>query len=1153
MARTGKIPEAEWEIHKAEITNLYPSMTLEALKEHMDTQRGFRPSVKQYSTHLKDWDLKKYNTGETWRFVGHRVQKRKLEGKESDVYNHGQLISEKKVKKEVSRHMLPTLASANAQAPSPRTPEGILICSPIPYPSIMAIENSNLPFFHVCDQIEQKLELARMDAGQGVLTQLASCYDFNRGPSSNTSPLQLPNALERTDSFSIPYQVTVGHFSMVNLPQPRLSAIPRRTKSARFAMSLEKDVRPGSRKFLGDVAGYLEPRLIERHHGELAENMKGLLEFKSVRSFSQLLRFFIYLSSNNMMGNDQIDKIFGWVVRSGNRWAVCAVADLGTASTKTFINHLLFSAIRLGDMESLRILIKKGADVNALAGRWPQKRPLEEAVPRGDLKMVEMLLDAGADVHTPTHNDYDRNILQQAIWVANDEIIWVLLEAGADVNGAGIKMETPLQLAAEKRNVELVKILLKRNANARAITHTDSCTALQAAAAADHVEIVKVLLDAGADVTAPAGDEYILALESVEVEGDTRVAFKSPIQIAAKQNNTEMVQILLAAGADVNYFPHYHGTTPPEWIWLINEHKTALQAAVSHENAVLIRILLYANADVEARDSVYCADTALQLAASLGNIKIVQILLREGADANAPALGLYGRTAIQAAVGAEIKAGKVELIRLLIGHGGNINASAGDEHGMTALQEAASLGDTELVRALIDFGADVNAPAGRDHGRTALQAAAAGSETIDLLKYLLKLGAKVNAPAALHGYTALQAAVNNEARSDSLLMARTLLDAGANVNASGGSAGTALEIAVRWSSKEIVHMLILEGADPNAPPPLIGEGRKRSALEEAAYMGDLGMMDMLIHAGGNVNASAISTPGMALRAAAGSNSLIAFDRLLDLGADVNALDPDSGLTALEQAVEANNEAFVWHLTEKGASPSAKALEICSRRPNPLIVQVLLNARAKDRHFIERGATQAVKSAVESGSIEIVQMLLNAGADVNDQWDDERTALQRAVQKNNNDMVQLLMEAGADVNAPGFGSFGRTALQEAAENGNMHLVRLFLQKGADINAPASSCGGVTALQAAAIKGHANIALLLLKAGVNVNAPAANEKGRTALEGAAEHGRLDMVQLLLNYFREPNALSAQCERAAVFARQEGYSEIVNLLEDYKNDPL
>jgi len=95
-----------------------------------------------------------------------------------------------------------------------------------------------------------------------------------------------------------------------------------------------------------------------------------------------------------------------------------------------------------------------------------------------------------------------------------------------------------------------------------------------------------------------------------------------------------------------------------------------------------------------------------------------------------------------------------------------------------------------------------------------------------------------------------------------------------------------------------------------------------------------------------------------------------------------------------------------------------------------------------------------------------------------------TALQGAACSGDIELVQILLDACADVNPPpGAGPFGgRTALQIAAGH-DIELVQLLLSVGANVNAPAASnrLTGRTALQAAAEVGNIESVQMLLEVG------------------------------------------------------------------------
>jgi hypothetical protein len=77
-------------------------------------------SKHQYHRQFKNWDFKKNLTSDDWRFVAHRREKRKREGKDpGDVMLNGNLVPESKVRKAIARHVLPTsqyLGTVNCDA-----------------------------------------------------------------------------------------------------------------------------------------------------------------------------------------------------------------------------------------------------------------------------------------------------------------------------------------------------------------------------------------------------------------------------------------------------------------------------------------------------------------------------------------------------------------------------------------------------------------------------------------------------------------------------------------------------------------------------------------------------------------------------------------------------------------------------------------------------------------------------------------------------------------------------------------------------------------------------------------------------------------------------------------------------------------------------
>ncbi|CCX32295.1 Similar to Ankyrin repeat and KH domain-containing protein 1; acc. no. Q8IWZ3 [Pyronema omphalodes CBS 100304] len=84
-----------------------------------------------------------------------------------------------------------------------------------------------------------------------------------------------------------------------------------------------------------------------------------------------------------------------------------------------------------GDVEMLRLLLEKGANMNMVKQSWT---PLHKAVEDGNRPVVEVLLEFGADIDALAYEDgMSPLMLACTMWPSHKEIIVILLENGADV------------------------------------------------------------------------------------------------------------------------------------------------------------------------------------------------------------------------------------------------------------------------------------------------------------------------------------------------------------------------------------------------------------------------------------------------------------------------------------------------------------------------------------------------------------------------------------------------------------------------------------------------------------------------------------------------------------------------------------------------
>lgn len=190
---------------------------------------------------------------------------------------------------------------------------------------------------------------------------------------------------------------------------------------------------------------------------------------------------------------------------------------------------------------------------------------------------------------------------------------------------------------------------------------------------------------------------------------------------------------------------------------------------------------------------------------------------------------------------------------------------------------------------------------------------------------------------------------------------------------------------------------------------------------------------------------------------------------------------------------------------------------------------------------------ALHWAAASGNIEVVQLLLEHGADVNAQSKFSGTALLMACDKGYVRIVELLLVYGADVRARIETDVWRshsTALEVACFNGYVQIVQLLFAEG---NTHAEDYS--TALYIASELNHIEIVELVLGFDVDVNAYAGYFD--TALQVASVRGHTNIVQLLLDHGADVNAQGGCCNTALVGASRGGNTEIVQQLLDHGAD--
>ncbi len=257
-------------------------------------------------------------------------------------------------------------------------------------------------------------------------------------------------------------------------------------------------------------------------------------------------------------------------------------------------------------------------------------------------------------------------------------------------------------------------------------------------------------------------------------------------------------------------------------------------------------------------------------------------------------------------------------------------------------------------------------------------------------------------------------------------------------------------------------------------------------------------------------------------------------RLLDAGADVNALDSD-GYFPLYWAAAEGNLTVLRLLLESGASigqasrpEEFTALHAAACHGRLSIVQALIDARAEVNRLSRSGSTPAMMAA-GGAHVDVIRALIAAGADLNIQDRIQaNTLLIHACATGKCEIVKLALEA--KVNTAQRMKNGLNALDIACHNGQLDAVRILLAHDADVHNP---------LEFASVGGHIEICRLLLDNGFDIETE--TDDGISPLAAAADMGRPDIIELLISAGAE-----AQFDREALIrASASGHTVIVQKL--------
>ncbi|MDG7052918.1 MAG: ankyrin repeat domain-containing protein, partial [Wolbachia endosymbiont of Alcedoecus sp.] len=555
----------------------------------------------------------------------------------------------------------------------------------------------------------------------------------------------------------------------------------------------------------------------------------------------------------------------------------------------------------------------------------------------------------------------------------------------------------------------------------------------------------------------------------------------TPIFLATQSGKWSVVELLLDRGANIDA-QDKEGSTP-------------LHFAAQKNNLDMAQFLLNRGANIEVQDRR--AWTPILYAAQSGKWNVVKLLINNGAKFNNEIT--YQGTPLHFAV----QEGNLDMIRFLIDKSADVESQ--DAYNNKPLHLAVEAGRLNIVELLLDRGASVNAK--DENNKTPLDLATKG-DMIGLLKRAqLNQGLSINARDGnlnrvkdlITGGANLETKDNNDntplhnaCSNGHLKVVEYLIERGASLKAKNKDGKIPLELAEQKGYTDIVE--ILKQTQLNLDKELL------IAVEEE----DLGKVKDNIRRGANVNAQ--SRLGWAsVFWAIQKNNLNIVKLLVNNGADINAKDNESWIP-LHWAAQLSSLDVVKYIVERGAN--VNALTADGRTPLDLAVQRnyvnIINFLKKAQLDLDK----ELLTAVQDGDLNKVEGLANQGAGLNTKGSNDWTLLHFAAFSNKFDIVKFLLDKNANIKAKDV--YGNTPLHVAAQyDSKLEIVKFLLDKNAsginDVNNNSS-----TPLHLAIQGNKPSTVKLLLNKGANINAK--DKDGKTPLGLAVQEGYTDIVQII-----------------------------------------
>ena len=680
------------------------------------------------------------------------------------------------------------------------------------------------------------------------------------------------------------------------------------------------------------------------------------------------------------------------------------------------------------------------------------------------------------------------------------------------VNLKDMKDKFPIHTAAQEGNVEKIQQQLKTNPNSLESRNELGETPLIVAVSHGHAQACAALLKAGADFNAtdPVFQQNVLylacragAIEIVRIFSAYKqlLEFKAqdewtPLLVAVYHGHTQVCEILLKAGADINVTDSSSG-------------RNALHFACIRGHIEVVRLFAKYSHLRSAKDKK--GSTPLALAQSSKKTEIAELLQKEEAAYHVfQNQSEYEAKSLSANANSSDFSGNSTTVPTIPVPADNLK----DMKDKFPLHTAAQEGNVEKIQQQLKTNPHL-LESRNDHGETPLIVAAS------------------------HGHAQV---------------CKILLKAEANLNATNPFQRNALHVACRAGQIEVVRILsaykqLLESKAQDELTPLL----------VAAWLGHVQVCAVLLEAGADINAIHSSGKNALHLACEGGDikvvQLFAKYRHLRIAKDKKGSTPlilaqSFKKTEIAKLLQKEEEKIHQELLEflcstsiakseydlKSLSANANSSDSSGNLTTVPTISILPTNLKDMKNEL------SLHAAAEEGNVEKIQQQLKINPNsLESRNKNGDTPLIVAASYGHAIVCAVLLKAGANVNATN--RFERNALYSACKAGKIEVVQILSTYKQLLESRAQD--GLTPLLVAAWLGHAKICAVLLEAGADINA-IDFLSGKNALHLACGGRDIETVRLLVKYKQLRSAKDKKGSTPLTLAQDLKKTKIAEILQ-------